>query len=78
VGYIKTLNEAKELLANRQPFNAGSLTGEKNGLLYLVKSYGTLIAEDRYYNSYILEDAYSHSKTTSKHANIVKRAWNLI
>ncbi len=75
--YIKTLSEASELLAKREPFNAGSLTAEKHDLLYLVKSYGTLIAEDRYYNSYIFEDAYTHSKTTSKHANIVKRAWAL-
>lgn len=72
-----TLQQAQQALANRESFNAGNLTAEKNDLLYVVKSYGTIIAEDRHYNAYIFENAYKHSRTTSKHANIVKRAWGI-
>lgn len=81
--YIKTLAEAKALLEERAPFNAGTLTATWEGLVgggevYIVRSYGEEIAsfEDssrRFINS----RAYTHSKTTSKHANIVKRAWAL-
>lgn len=74
---MTTLAQAKDHLANREPFNAGNLTGERYDLLYVVKSYGTIIAEDRHYNAYVFENAYDHSQTTSKHANIVKRAWGL-
>jgi hypothetical protein len=81
--YIKTLSEAKALLSERAAFNAGTLTAMWERLLgggevYIVRSYGVEIAsfEDssrRFINS----QAYTHSKTTSKHANIVKRAWAL-
>jgi serine/threonine-protein kinase RIO1 len=81
--YIKTMSEAKALLAERAAFNAGTLTANweeiGGGLaVYIVRSYGVEIAsfEDssrRFINS----QAYTHSKTTSKHANIVKRAWAL-
>ena len=72
-----TLKQAEQALANREQFNAGNLTGEVHDRLYVVKSYGTLIAEDRYYNAYVFSSAYEHSSTTSKHANIIKRAWGL-
>jgi hypothetical protein len=73
-----TLKQAQQAIARREPFNAGNLTAEKNDLLYVVKSYGVIIAEDRHYNAYVFESAYKHSQTTSKHANIIKRAWGLI
>jgi hypothetical protein len=75
--YRATMAQAEELLKAKEPFSAGSLTAERHDLLYVVKSYGVLIAEDRYYNAYVFTDAYTHSKTTSKHANMVKRAWGL-
>jgi hypothetical protein len=83
MGYIKTLNEAKELLAKREPFNAGSLTAnieDNEALLYVVRSYGVAIADTPLFldNGGVYPTAYTHSKTTSKHANIVKRAWGLI
>lgn len=80
MGYIKTINEAKQLLADGKPFNAGTLTANYedigNTLRYVVRSYGVEIADAT--ENAIHPTAYQHSKTTSKHANIVKRAWNLI
>jgi hypothetical protein len=86
MGYIKTINEARELLSDRVAFNAGTLTANweqpqgMEGMLYqeryIVRSYGVEIAD--FTERAIHPKAYTHSKTTSKHANIVKRAWNLI
>lgn len=42
---------------------------------YIVRSYGVEIAD--YSEKAIHPKAYSHSKTTSKHANIVAKAWGL-
>lgn len=88
MGYIKTLNEAKQLLIDAQPFNAGTLTANWEAIgggdsqdpftskRYIVRSYGVEIADLQ--ENAIHPQAYTHSKTTSKHANIVKRAWGLI
>jgi hypothetical protein len=80
MSYIKTINEAKQLLADRQPFNAGTLTANYEdigeSLRYIVRSYGVEIAD--YTEGTTHPTAYQHSKTTSKHANIVKRAWGLV
>lgn len=79
MGYIKTLNEAEQLLSERVAFNAGTLTAdwEYYGAddRYIVKSYGVEIAD--FTERAIHPKAYTHSKTTSKHANIVKRAWGI-
>ena len=85
--YIKTLAEARELLNKAQSFNAGSLTATaeetRTRCEYKVYSYGTKIAEAVWdgdegdWQFFIEPNAYTHSKTTSKHANIVKRAWAL-
>lgn len=73
-----TLKEAQEALKARQPFNAGNLTARDNWGCYEVSSYGVVIA---YYSPFvdykIAQDAYKWSKTTSKHANIVKKAWGI-
>lgn len=85
-----SLKEAEELLTEKFPFTAGNLTakmeyidlGEPSPLYaYVVRSYGVAIAihasdslADPYFK-HIRFDAYDHSQTTSKHANIVKRAW---
>lgn len=77
-----TLKDAIHNLENNIPFNAGNLTAnieDGDALLYVVRSYGVAIADRPLFinNAGIYPDAYSHSKTTSKHANIVKRAWGL-
>ena len=78
-----TLKEAELKLIMTRPFNTGTLSGaweqyDKDGTEgYVVRSYGVLIAESyKNYNG-LATDAYSYSKTTSKHANIVKRAWGI-
>ena len=84
MAYLKTIEQAKFLLAEFEEFNAGSLTATNELTpssttypLYVVKSYGVPIAISGAYHLEILPNAYSHSKTTSKHANIVKKAWGL-
>ena len=77
-----TLKDAEYNLSIRHPFNAGNLTGaieDGDALLYVVRSYGVAIADCPVFidNPGVYPSAYQHSKTTSKHANIVKRAWNL-
>ena len=78
-----TLKQAEERIANRAPFWTDTLTGaweryDNDTEGYVVRSYGVLIAES--YNRYngLATDAYNYSVTTSKHANIVKRAWGLV
>jgi hypothetical protein len=77
-----TLNEATNAIAHYETFNAGNLTGawEDYGhgtRGYVVRSYGVLIAESYFNYAGLATDAYDYSVTTSKHANIVKRAWGL-
>jgi hypothetical protein len=77
-----TLKEARMKLATRTPFIAGNLSGaieDGEALLYVVRSYGVAIADTPLFfaNGGVYPSAYSHSKTTSKHANIVKHAWGL-
>lgn len=82
-----TLNESKQYLATRQPFSAGNLTasieaGELNGEIvpiYVVRSYGVKIATSSpWVNDCGVISGERYSQTTSKHQNIVKRAWGLI
>jgi hypothetical protein len=80
MSYLKTLEEAKELLATNQGFTTGTLSAQLEfGLGYVVRSYGVIIASrtPELPLGFIMDTAYSYSKTTSKHANIVKRAWGL-
>ena len=78
---MTTLKQASELLADRQPFDAGNLSARISGGVYEVFSYFTLIAASAPFApsdfAEVLPSAYDHSVTTSKHANIVKRAWGL-
>jgi hypothetical protein len=82
MGYLKTLEESKELLANFESFTTGTFSAayemtENSGYLaaYVVRSYGVIIAFGN--TRKVLDSAYTYSKTTSKHANIVARAWGL-
>lgn len=82
MGYLVSLQQAEQLLAERQPFTTGTLSAsieDGDALLYVVRSYGVVIADTPLFiqNGGVYPSAYTHSKTTSKHANIVKRAWNL-
>jgi hypothetical protein len=81
-----TLAEASKHLALREPFHTGTLSASwkyeqlQQQSIYRVRSYGVVIAE--YPESWgtggwVFEDAYNYSTTTSKHANIVKKAWGI-
>lgn len=76
-----TLKQAERALAERQPFDAGNLSARISGGVYEVFSYFELIAASSPYApadfSEVRATAYNFSQTTSKHANIVKRAWGL-
>ena len=77
-----TLAEAEQHIRNLEPFHTGTLSGAVEGYetpLYVVRSYGVVIAESSLFiiSRGVFPSAYSHSKTTSKHANIVKKAWDL-
>ena len=75
-----TLNEARTAIANRSDFTAGNLRGFwRNSFEYVVMSYSTVIAVYDLVSlcSVMSLKAYDYSQTTSKHANIVKRAWGI-
>lgn len=76
-----TLKDAIYELQARRTFNAGNLTGYDNAGSYEVRSYGVIIAFSPTWHAStdgeLMPNAYSHSKTTSKHANIVKKAWGI-
>jgi len=63
-------------LANREPFKGNSLTAYWWGDTYRVVSYSTLIA-----SRYILGDTWispdKYSVTTSRHQNLIKKAWGI-
>lgn len=76
-----TLKEAQLALARRESFDAGNLWARDNFGSYEVYSYALLIATSPTIpyasaeHSQVLDQAYGRSVTTSKHANIVKKAW---
>jgi len=75
---MKTLKEAKELLAYGKEFNAGNLTANIEQGVYVVRSYGVVIAWIDDFHIEIDPKAHSHSNTTSHHANIVRSAWSSV
>lgn len=74
-----TLAQAEAHLRNLEPFHTGTLSAKNDAYLgYVVESYGVVIAVvSKLSARYIYPTSYSYSATTSKHANIVKRAWGL-
>lgn len=80
--YGATLAEAEQHLRNLEPFHTGTLSGtieDGDALLYVVRSYGLEIASTPLFicNPGINPSAYRVSVTTTKHINIVKKAWDL-
>ena len=81
--YGATLSEAHDHIRNREPFHTGTLSGAwESNYHYAVRSYGVVIADwhgasNEASEISILPTAYNFSRTTSKHANIVKMAWGL-
>jgi hypothetical protein len=81
--YGATLAQASEYLANRETFHTGTLSAswesedDIDGMVYAVRSYGVLIAWVSGGIPAVNPSAYNYSTTTSKHANLVKKAWAL-
>ena len=77
MSYLKTLNQASELLEQREPFTTGTLSARYDTAgNYLVFSYDQMIAGISTTGLTELNRT-RYSNTTSKHLNIVKRAWGL-
>lgn len=82
LNYGATLAEAKQHLADRVQFHTGTLNGAwetfSGDKFYVVRSYGTAIAwlADGI-KPEVFSSAYTHSTTTTKHANLVKKAWGI-
>jgi hypothetical protein len=82
-----TLKQAETFIAELVNFQTPTLSGRwglawNNEPTYLVYSYGVAIGSNCLDDSgkpskwgIVPDIAYTYSKTTSKHANIVKRAW---
>lgn len=75
-----TLKQAERAIAMLEDFDAGNLRGYwyegYERPWYVVESYGEKIAEqegDSYLHRWITDEKFS--ATTTKHTNIVKRAW---
>lgn len=76
-----TLKDAQHNLKHRIPFNAGNLTAIDNAGSYEVYSYQTVIAWCPSFGATAEDSTVTDTKysvTTSKHANIVRRAWGLL
>lgn len=75
MGYLKTLDEAREYIHALEPFTTGTLSGRYDTAgNYLVFSYDQMIAG--WHNTGRIDyNTNYYSKTTSKHLNIVKNIW---
>jgi hypothetical protein len=78
MNYLKTLKQAEQLLATKQPFTTGTLSARYDmGGNYLVFSYDTMIAGIT--KAGLIETTkIKYSQTTTKHLNIIKRAWEVM
>ena len=63
-------------LANREPFRGNSLRAYWDGEVYKVVSYSTLIAEIGNMGNMLISDR-KYSVTTSRHQNLIRRAWGI-
>jgi len=78
MNYLKTLKQAEQLLATQQPFTTGTLSAKYDSAgNYCVFSYDTLIAGITKNGGIELNEK-KYSVTTSKHLNIIKRAWEVM
>ena len=81
--YGATLAEAEHHLRNWEPFHTGTLSAKwerfDDILVYVVRSYGVEIAASStpQRDRAVLDEAYDYSRTTARHANLVKKAWGI-
>lgn len=65
-------------LRNRESFRGNSLIASSYGNLYQVVSYDTLIASYDIETHRVWLDDTKYSVTTSRHQNLIKRAWGMV
>lgn len=81
MNYGITIEQAKGCLMRLEAFSTGTLSAsyelisESLGNRYVVRSYGVEIAD--YSERALHPKAKTYSTTTSRHANLVARAWGL-
>jgi hypothetical protein len=63
-------------LRNREPFKGNSMWAYWDGEVYKVVSYSTLIAEQGSRGNLLISDR-KYSTTTSRHQNLIRRAWGV-
>ena len=63
-------------LANRESFRGNSLNAYWIGEVYKVISYNTLIAEVGNMGNILLNEN-KYSVTTSRHQNLIRKAWGI-
>lgn len=63
-------------LRNRESFNGNSMNAHYTEGAYMVYSYATLIAYHNY-DGELYFNPKKYSVTTSRHQNLVKKAWGL-
>lgn len=66
----------EQKLRNLEPFRGNTMTAVYVGEVYKIYSYSTLIAEIGNMGNKLLNDT-KYSVTTSKHQNIIRRAWGV-
>lgn len=66
----------EQKIRNLEPFKGNTLTGVYVGEVYKIFSYSTLIAEVGNMGNKLINDT-KYSVTTSKHQNIIRRAWGV-
>lgn len=69
-------SQVESAIRDRVPFRGNSATGELFYGVYMVSSYGTLIASFSEDEGAWVSSAY-YSKTTSRLQNVVKRVWGV-
>jgi hypothetical protein len=73
---MTTLRQAEQLLADFEPFTAGNLSAKYDiAGNYIVYSYETMVAGKHAKTGNFDLTTMKYSQTTSKHLNIIRRAW---
>ncbi len=65
----------EQKLIEYKPFKGNSMTAIWQGTAYLVYSYNTLIAIANPEGMNL--DVHKYSTTTSRHQNLIRKAWNI-
>jgi hypothetical protein len=76
MNYGINLGHAQTCIATLDAFSTGTLSGQFEDSVFTVRSYGVAIAT-RNQNGVIWVNGNKYSQTTSRHTNLVRKAWGL-